>query len=148
MALGARVLGFVPPQWDDVVAFAKAQDPRWTNEDDIRACYWAAYQARVKRWNTAKLANGSTEALAGAVLKYTGWAKGLNGVFKDLEPGEWIWSHETGNYLTAGSEGNTPHLGTVSATTSSSGAAGWAHRRLTCKTATACSKRSVLSSVL
>ena len=68
---------------------------------------------RVKRWNTAKLANGSTEALAGAVLKYTGWAKGLNGVFKDLEPGEWIWSHETGNYLTAGSEGNTPHLGTV-----------------------------------
>ena len=51
--------------------------------------------------------------LAGAVLKYTGWAKGLNGVFKDLEPGEWIWSHETGNYLTAGSEGNTPHLGTV-----------------------------------
>ena len=113
MALGARVLGFVPPQWDDVVAFAKAQDPRWTNEDDIRACYWAAYQARVKRWNTAKLANGSTEALAGATLKYTGWAKGLNGVFKDLEPGEWIWSHETGNYLTAGSEGNTPHLGTV-----------------------------------
>lgn len=113
VALGARVLGFVPPQWDDVVAFAKAQDPRWTNEDDIRVCYWAAYQARVKRWNTAKLANGSTEALAGATLKYTGWAKGLNGVFKDLEPGEWIWSHETGNYLTAGSEGNTPHLGTV-----------------------------------
>lgn len=106
-SLGARVHGFFPPTWEDFLQAKKGDAGNALTEDEITACYAAAYQGRVQLWNSSgEGLMGAKTAVAGWSLYYTGYdaTADISGWRRDVVANEWTWSNEVGQFAAAGKE--------------------------------------------
>ena len=103
VAQGMRFHGYLPPSWERVVAAAKVAHAELSDEQ-IEAAYYDAYVARVEQWKAR------SEGMCGATVRVAGWSSvystrdDVRGWTRPVKDGEWVWSHEVGNFMAAGQE--------------------------------------------
>lgn len=101
---GVRVRGVFPPTWEDFLTEIGTVD------DAVMACYRQAYIKRRDRWYEAN------EGLSGLTIKARGWSHVWDtsadprGWTAPVQANQWIWSHEVGNFMAAGAEGEQAYI--------------------------------------
>lgn len=98
VAYGVRFLGFIPPAWEDLKQAYKRNE----TDAEFAACYRATYNTLIEQWI-------KEQGLRGATIESQGWSAdgwtspdatgdAAKGGKKPVQLGEWIWSHEAGNF--------------------------------------------------
>lgn len=98
VAFGVRFLGFIPPAWEDI----KQAYQRTETDEEFGFCYRDTYNTLIEQWI-------KEQGLRGATIESLGWSAAgwtspdatgyaAKGGKKPVQLGEWIWSHEAGNF--------------------------------------------------